>query len=432
MTKKGNYFGGWKTRHFNLDSASATVFYSDARQSEILGSFSLQYAYAIIIPPQPTGQKSTDTLEKPGFIVAEYKRAQFLPNAVIQEGSNQDGLPLGKIDVRHVFYADSIVERDGWVRCLSGVIAKVRPNDLVAQELFAKTAAPEQRENNWPSLESLSNSARPSQINFPASSQSTGVLPTKIDTVKAALQESADKFRKGSIENLKAPAVGEIKTKSARKPPATTTSSNFPSSPTEKLPTMPSTVTGATFPPISSPPTGQADLKNAVEINEDRGVGVRKRGLTVSSQVAQIAQNATSPSRPSQSNRPKPRYIDDQTRCMQQELPRTLAEELDLSPTKPAPDTNRKKGGKGKFAEWMQKAAKSSADILKDRRETGKSSVTKLPLFGVTIQDAANASRIKPGIDIPTIVYRCIEYLDAKKGLLIVIHLFRAHTIFPL
>ena len=195
---------------------------------------------------------------------------------------------------------------------------------------------------------------------------------------------------------------------------------------------MPSTVTGATFPPISSPPTGQADLKNAVEINEDRGVGVRKRGLTVSSQVAQIAQNATSPSRPSQSNRPKPRYIDDQTRCMQQELPRTLAEELDLSPTKPAPDTNRKKGGKGKFAEWMQKAAKSSADILKDRRETGKSSVTKLPLFGVTIQDAANASRIKPGIDIPTIVYRCIEYLDAKKGLLIVIHLFRAHTIFPL
>lgn len=37
-------------------------------------------------------------------------------------------------------------------------------------------------------------------------------------------------------------------------------------------------------------------------------------------------------------------------------------------------------------------------------------------MFGVTLQEAVNVSRIKEGYDLPAVIYRCIEFLDAKEG----------------
>ncbi len=419
MIKKGNYFGGWKTRHYNLDAGSGMVFYSDANQSEILGCFSLQYAYTISMQSQPNGQN--DLLENPGFIVTEYKKAHFSPNAVIQEGKNQDGLPLGKADVRHIFYADSVAERDSWVRCLSGVIAKLRANDIVAQELFAKTAVPEKRDDNWPSIESLSNSNRPSLAdpvsNYLSNTTTkpevlksggtttkpevlkSGGTTTKPEVLKSGGQESMDKVKKASLPNAAHDWTTNIRNRNTRKATATTTSALLQqSTDIASDPSVPAAVTPpiATTSPILSTAPNESILNNPV---------IQKSlPNTVTAHASQIP------------SRPKAAYVDAQTSCMLQDLPVTLEELLNISPAKQSVDS-RKKLGKGKFTEWVKQAAKNSADILKDRRDINKANLPpKLQLFGVTIQEAVLACPIKPGIDIPAIVYRCIEYLDAKKG----------------
>lgn len=114
-----------------------------------------------------------------------------------------------------------------------------------------------------------------------------------------------------------------------------------------------------------------------------------------------------------QVNRPQSRNIDDQTRCLQQTLPPTLVEELDLSPTKPSLDSKKKpaSSGKGMFKDWIKRGNSES------QKPNGKPASAK-PLFGTTIQEAVAMSAIKEGVPIPAIVYRCIEYLDSTKGLL--------------
>lgn len=38
------------------------------------------------------------------------------------------------------------------------------------------------------------------------------------------------------------------------------------------------------------------------------------------------------------------------------------------------------------------------------------------PVFGVPLKEAVAISRIRPGLELPAIVYRCVEYLEAKVG----------------
>lgn len=39
------------------------------------------------------------------------------------------------------------------------------------------------------------------------------------------------------------------------------------------------------------------------------------------------------------------------------------------------------------------------------------------PVFGVPLKEAVAISRIRPGLELPAVVYRCVEYLEAKVGL---------------
>lgn len=37
-------------------------------------------------------------------------------------------------------------------------------------------------------------------------------------------------------------------------------------------------------------------------------------------------------------------------------------------------------------------------------------------VFNVPLEQAVAVSKVKEGYELPAVVYRCIEYLDAKKG----------------
>ena len=307
------------------------------------------------------------------------------------DGRNADGLPSGKIDVRHVLYAENVAERDSWVRCLAGVICKLRPNDPVAHELFQLTShtsmeRPDQRDGGWTS-QSPDSTPRTSQTSL--KSDPTGSNP-----------EMADRSNK-SNDNIKIQA--EMKPSPLR----ITRSATAPSAP--KSPSTPTssnhalTTTSSTFPSdtnenSSEPPSGK--FKSPRQTTAVGSTSVPDSIL----------------------NRSASKHVDDQTRCMQQATPKALVAELDVGlESSSLGSKSRSKPGnaKGTFSDWVKRTANNSMELLKDRKGSNSShnsSDIRKPLFGVTIQDAVAASPIKVGVDIPAIVYRCIEYLEAKNG----------------
>jgi hypothetical protein len=435
LTKKGNYFGGWKNRFYSVDVNTGTVYYADAHQGEVLGSFSLQYAYVVqYTPGNHQSKKDTDNPDKPGFVVTEYKKSMF--NGPISfDQRNPDGLPMGKVDFRHVFYAESVQERDGWVRALSGLITKIRPEDPIAKYLFSQTVAPtlepeigtgsveslsrkpsrqsllvesksevhpqpgvSQAEQEWEKIQKNS-MARPAENRFPSHSfpQSTpinGHSKSQSQLSNNAVESQSQSFpnqgllakasfesSKGQNSNPNTDPNGTI-TRSRQAPHvqvpevSSATTATAPSSNSA----YPPSVTTATAPEPSSEstPTEEAPARRP------RPVGMQGSPAAV--------------------NRVSSRFVDDQTRCMQQPIPAIMSEELPLSsPTKQFPES-KKKGNI--FKDWMKKQNNDSPKSVR-------------PIFGVSLQEAVQSSRIQEGLDIPAIVYRCIEYLDSKKGIII-------------
>ena len=76
------------------------------------------------------------------------------------------------------------------------------------------------------------------------------------------------------------------------------------------------------------------------------------------------------------------------------------------------------------FRDWVRKKnsnnelgqSSSTASIIDAVATAGGNSNTHKPVFGVSLQEAVANSRISDSIELPAIVFRCIEYLDAKKA----------------
>ncbi|KAJ3256214.1 hypothetical protein HK103_005673 [Boothiomyces macroporosus] len=365
LSKKGNYFGGWKTRFFSLDTSSGTMFYSDSKQGEVLGSFSLNYAFAAPYIPSAQSKKDSESTDKPGLVVLEYKKSFFTQNEV-SDVMNADGLPSGKIDFRHVFFADSLQERDSWLRCISGIIVKLRPNDTYAAYLFSKTVPHENPElkksvsSNSLNASLKRNVTAPPLIQGNAKKEELNSLPRKVETEKSYSTNTND-----SISHS-VPADTRL---------------NIPE--------------GGLSGDLVGSPVAETPIKvNTIE---------KKLGGRPRPQALPMSHSNTVKLEPaSATSRPVTRFIDDHTRCMQQAPPPPLADELHYgSAAKAVIEPGKRKGNI--FKEWM-------------KRNNSESKAMR-PVFGVTLLEATNISKIREGIELPAIVFRCIEYLDAKKGI---------------
>ncbi|KAI8894445.1 hypothetical protein BC833DRAFT_604899 [Globomyces pollinis-pini] len=378
LLKKGNYFGGWKTRFFSLDVSSGTVYYSDSKQGEVLGSFALQCAYvANLIPNKKDGDS-----EKPGFVVLEYKRTFFASND-LPDSLNADGLPAGKVDFRHVFYAESTKERDSWIRCLLGTIIKLRPTDLVARELFSRTVPPQTSEPEPLKTQSL-------HIGKPTSS-SGPILTPPPQNMRATMPIGPNPGNSFDVTQL--PSLDQFSKSPANedKPISLIPQNNV----VEKRASFenrdrlaaPERISGG----MASRPRPNEGGGNRESTMFSRTPPGRNSGSSPqSNRISTMAQ------RPS-SGKQGGRYVDDQTRCLQQALPPLMTVELPLNNTKVDP---KKKGSKT-FKDWMKKPETRNGNR---------------PVFGVSLQEAIANSKIKEDIELPSIVYRCIEYLDGKKA----------------
>ena len=330
LYKKGNYFGVWKARYYELDTATGTIFYSEQKGGESTGNFSLKYAYCGQYVPQ-AGDKQDE--EYPGFVVTEYRKNFFAKQPDL-EPRNADGLPSGKVEVRHVFHAESVDERDHWLRCISGVIARFRTDDRVAQYFFTLTTPPN---------------------------------PAELKSTRSSVKKNAE-------------AKTEPKSEAKTEPRPETAKSEIKA-------TSPSVA--APFSDTISPSMSMPDQISRVH--------------TVKLKFNNNEETKTSPQRRNLSNGaiiPSGGVVDDQTRCLQQDFPPSLAQELPLKLVgKSAAETGKKKNN-------------FFRDLIKRNTDSGQKQ--KFSIFGSTLKEATELTRISPNIDMPAIIYRCIEYVETK------------------
>jgi hypothetical protein len=437
LTKKGNYFGGWKNRFYSLDVNTGTVYYSDVSQGEILGSFSLQYAYAVpYIPGNQTSKKDSENPDKPGFVVTEYKKSLF-QSPISFEQKNPDGLPLGKVDFRHVFYAESVQDRDSWVRCFSGLITKLRPDDSVAKYLFSQTNPPLIEAETGPgSTESLTRQRSRQSINSFSSFNNEDVQNRTVQAVQEweKIQKSQSLSRNTDIQLQSHSYPQNTPIQSHNKPLSGVFSSTVPDvssrSNTKKGDLMSRNTMEEIIVPLKDQNTGKppkmnerhiptvhtVDVPSATTLNPPSSISSAPTSATTASHSEPMA--SPTPEDLPQRSRPRPlgmqgssplvsspkapsRFVDDQTRCLQQPEPLSLINDIQIGSSVRIPVET--KGKRNIFKDWMKRPHNEPPRILK-------------PTFGVSLEEAVRSSRIKEGVEIPAIVYRCIEYLDAKKG----------------
>ena len=310
LNKKGKTLGGWKLRYYQLDNSAGALFYGESPSMMLGPIVDLNYAMVARLPPLS---------EKPSFALYQYKKTGFDMNDPLPVGTktlNTHGLPDGKVSAKFILYAETVQERDDWVRCIAGQISRLRPNDLF--------------NNN--ELESIE---KP-----PAA-----ISPKKLTQIVE--QKALEPRKMQSRENLH-----------------------------RSEPSNESTLRAGT------PTLGKEELPDASMVEE--------------------------PKRPSVGR--YKRHVDDHQRVMEHAMPRSIVTDAILtSGNEDHKVKDKKKGGK-RFTEFLKKKEKCSLVNVADPGKLSK------PIFGVSLEEAVAIAPLKEYNHLPSVIFRCIEYLEVKQG----------------
>ncbi|KAI9208273.1 uncharacterized protein BJ171DRAFT_455531 [Polychytrium aggregatum] len=111
LTKRGKNFGGWKSRYFELHDG--VLDYYEAHGKDFLGA--LQLKFCTVSDQLPSGLPA-DNEYRHAFVITEHKKGSLVGNEVA---------PDAKVHARHIFCAESDVERDDWVQKIAAQMLKV-------------------------------------------------------------------------------------------------------------------------------------------------------------------------------------------------------------------------------------------------------------------------------------------------------------------
>ena len=75
----------------------------------------------------------------------------------------------------------------------------------------------------------------------------------------------------------------------------------------------------------------------------------------------------------------------------------------------------RQKKTKSSFWNFSGKSSVAN-DKVAAALQAAASAAPSRPVFGVPLKEAVQISRIRPGLELPAVVYRCVEYLEAKNA----------------
>ncbi|KAI9360021.1 hypothetical protein DFJ73DRAFT_793640 [Zopfochytrium polystomum] len=457
LSKKGKSFGGWKSRYLKV-SPSALEYYETPASRDVLGVIQLEHCLVF------RGNPSIDSKHRHSLVVIEYRPGSFQPSSSgVPELAPQDSRILN----RHTFSAETDDDRDGWLGVLAARIADLRPGyvvptvlsgqsqtsqqfvpvrqpqaegfvtrsggqqsftdilppplsmqrDLSQQQIFQQLFLQHQQiyqSQEAPQLPALSPSQQVSSLeqlqqqlsvpqqfnqhsaqlaaspeNHEAIGSFLGVVPQPSTPLSQSLPESNSGLGV-DLRDFKSESLPNQLSKSLPPPPTTSGNLAVPSVYKERRSSR-----NAEFLKISSPggplksPAGPDTSSSSIPTDLPR------------------SPMATSPSARISVVPPKReprRFVDDSTRIMEQNPPPLPP--LDQSGW--GQSAQSKKGGATKklngIAQWGKRKTLDNR-IDPNRR-----------VFGLPLDQAVEISRLSDYSELPAVVYRCIEYLEARNA----------------
>ncbi|PKY46144.1 RhoGAP-domain-containing protein [Rhizophagus irregularis] len=363
LTKKGKNFGGWKSRFFVLNSP--VLEYYESKGGNHLGSIRLTHAQ---IGRQQSNvnndtEKDSENSYRHAFLILEPK-----------SGSKNT------THTKHVLCAESDAERDEWVESLLQYVGE------------------EEREIKKHSKKKFSKDSIAKVNAQPISQLGKTDLNTKLIETDSVIQQAQKEIRpdrrKGNNESLssisitKSDSISHSSHHSHHHPSSSFSLSSSPSSSTNSLQQSESSDQSKnsfggnqqqSMLSVSSNPIIKRSSMSVNREDSDRKVSPEPRDSTSSPVLGMSANN--------QSQHVK-RHTDD-----------NLHHE-------------KRKGSRKTFFGSM--FGSSNKDEKKKYQES-RPDITRI-VFGVPLDQAIAIARIKEGYELPAVVYRCIEYLDAKNA----------------
>lgn len=355
LTKRGKNFGGWKKRYFVIEDH--VLNYYDTKNGNLLGLIQLRNSKI----GRQAQQTPTDTKDnkvfRHAFLILESKK------------------PVSNVLARHILCAQSDVERDEWIDAL------VHHVNIPEEEVSTGS-------NNPSVLSKLRKLKKTDKRHKPSSDFSSNYdsIPTSRKTFEISGTEDA-RF---------ADLPFGIKQHRSNSDPAITPFMRSGSR--EHLPFRP-------------PPSKlYASLDSGFDADDQQ-------------------QNTTVASKRDSFNMPRPPkedMVEHQIWNMEEPQDPIIDEKLSSSPSSnssPSPSSSNAKSISSRVANWRRKTL-SPEDIREGVRPITPNAEDPLeppanPLqFGIPLANAVEVTRATIPCELPAVVYRCIEYLDANNAVL--------------
>ncbi|KAL0082942.1 hypothetical protein J3Q64DRAFT_1642383 [Phycomyces blakesleeanus] len=385
LTKRGKNFGGWKTRYFSLEGPE--LHYYDGKDGPLLGTirlYSAQIGRQTSAPQTGTDSSSDNRSFRHAFLILEPKKTA--PNGVN----------------RHVLCASSDAERDQWVEALAQYVNRqnasseeenIKRNNNQKASKKGDKARKARSSDTVPTVPT--NTKKTSYL--PRSSSDTTLYPSEsLSPSDATSSNTLTSIREKDIQALRDRSSADhvlfgqrqqfSKRNSISFPPREGTDELFRSS--DYLSQISTTFDGNNPRPFyrsgTTDSSVEQDAKKAKQMINRRTFWGKKIFSSSSNEVLQTDIFApaaiTSPS---------------------------------TSSSTANSNTNQSGGLRGLLS-------RSSSETAERAMADNKMSSTEMfgkpsrPVFGVPLEEAVRISRISEKYELPAIVYRCIEYLEAK------------------
>ncbi|CAG8541157.1 11675_t:CDS:2 [Ambispora leptoticha] len=398
LTKRGKNFGGWKTRYFVLKSA--VLEYYESKDGHHLGTIRLTNA-------QIGRQQSTVEADLAGN-ENSYRHA-FL---ILEPKHGSKG------STRHVLCAESDAERDQWVDALLQYV--VNEDDLQETKKRGKEKATKLAKQNIEKINAQPISQLGRDENNYKLIVSEAVLQQAKEEIRQENSPTKHKTNNDSISRKIINVDGE--STNFNYDAQSNNNSNYV--PTHHVSSSITSYQSFGSQSSSSLPAN-LNLSFQQQQQQDASLYSQSRlGVSTTSQsnkrgsMLETEYNGNNPMRPQRDGTPEPKEVF----SVQQQLASsggatTLLPVFNQNPSngRRAEEDKKDKDRRGVRMTFFGKSMFGGGKEEKKHRPDIAPDPNRI-VFGVPLDQAIAVARIKEGYELPAVVYRCIEYLDAKNA----------------
>ncbi|KAF9356661.1 hypothetical protein BGX26_004934 [Mortierella sp. AD094] len=387
LTKRGKNFGGWKTRYFML--RGPVLEYFDSKEGHHLGSIALTNAQigrqqSQDKPQESSGDGSDPNSYRHAFLILEPKKGQ----TVVDAKKNPNNV------IRHVLCAETDQERDEWVDALMLYVGK-DPSEIPESSEKPGRKLPEIQKLSATPIKDLQSVKGNEKLllNQEAYERQQRSIPTSQSTPQLLSQG-----RSGSIpQSPTMPSVSVEERSSGERPSAEGPYQNSRSNSSQQQPQLPRNPSSQSLPqeetsklsPESQSASPYLSTNDTVEKKQKSRMTFWPKKNTKEESVVQVP---------------------------------TIGQQGTQQPSGANPPAQSSSGlrgflGKSSNATSNSNGNNSNPNLSAQAQTTGSQPLTPArQVFGVSLEQAIEQAQVQPGYELPAVVYRCIEYLNAHKA----------------